>query len=274
MWNAWLVESQTGIKTERRNINNFRYADGTMLMAESEEELKSLLMGWKRRVENVGLEHNIQKTKIIASSPITFWQIDGETMEKVTDFIFLCSKITADSDCSHEIERHLLLGRKAMTNLDSVLKCRDITLPTKVCIVKAMIFLVVMYRCESWTIKKAECQRINAFELQCWRRLLRIPWIARRSNHSILNKSILNIHCKDWCWSSNTLATWFEELTHWKRPWCWEILKAKGEGSGREWDGWAVSHTQWSWTWANSRSERQGSLACCSSWGHKKLDMS
>ena len=134
------------------------------------------------------------------------------------------SKITADGDCSHEVKRCLLLGRKLFTNLDSILKSRDITLPTMVQLGKAMVFPVVMYGCESWTIKKAECQRIDAFEL-CWRRLLRVPWTARRSN-----QSILNIHWKDWCWSwnSNTLATWCEELTHWKRPWCWERLKAKG----------------------------------------------
>ena len=154
-------------------------------MAENEKEPKSLLIKVKEESEEASLKLNTQKTKIIASNPITFWQIDGETMETVTDFIFLCPKITVDGDCSHEIERHLLLGRKAMTNLDSIFKCRDITLPTEVCIVRAMIFLVVMYRCESWTIKKAECQRINAFELQCWRRLLRVPWTAR-SNQSIL----------------------------------------------------------------------------------------
>ena len=153
-------------------------------MAESEEELKSLLM--KLKDESVGLKLNIQKTKIMASSPITSWQIDEETMETVRDFIFLGSKITADGDCSHEIKRHLLLGRKAMTNLDSILKSRDITLPTKVHLVKAMVFPVVMYGCESWTIKKAEHQRIDAFELWCWRRLLRVPWTARRSNQSIL----------------------------------------------------------------------------------------
>ena len=160
----------------------------------------------------------------MASGPITSWQIDGETMETVTDFIFLGSKIIVDGDCTHEIKRHLLLGRKAMTNLDSILKSRDITLPTKVCLVKAMVFLVVMYGCESWTIKKAEHQRTDAFELWCWRRLLRVPWTARRSNQSILRKSVLNIHWKDWCWSwnSNTLVTWYKELTHWKRPWYWE----------------------------------------------------
>ena len=156
-------------------------------MAES-EELKSLLMKVKEESEKVGLKLNIQKTKIMASGPVTLWQIDGETVETVADFIFLGSKMTADGDCSHEIKRCLLLGRKVMTNLDSILKSRGITLPTKVCLVKAMVFLVVMYGCESWTVKKAECQRINAFELWCWRRLLRVPWTARRSNQSILKE--------------------------------------------------------------------------------------
>ena len=156
-------------------------------MAESEEELKSLLMKVKES-EKVGLKLNIQKTKIMASGPITSWEIDGETVETVSDFIFLGSKMTADVDCSHEIKRRLLLGRKVMTNLDSILKRRDITLSTKVCLVKAMVFPVVMYGCESWTVKKAECQRIDAFELWCWRRLLRVPWTARRSNQSILKE--------------------------------------------------------------------------------------
>ena len=147
-------------------------------MAESEEELKSLLIKVKEDSEKVGLKLNIQKTKIMASGSITSWQIDGETMETVRDFIFLGSKITADGDCSHEIKRCLLLGRKPMTNLDSILKSRDIALPTKVHLVKAMVFSVVMYRCESWTVKKAEHQRIDAFELWCWRRLLRVPWTA------------------------------------------------------------------------------------------------
>ena len=157
-------------------------------MTESEEELKSLLMQVKEESEIVGLKLNIQKTKIMASSPITSWEIDGEIVETVSDFILGGSKITADGDCSHEIKRRLLLGRKFMTNLDSILKSRDITLPTKVCLVKAMIFPVVVYGCESWTVKKAERQRIDAFELQCWRRLLRIPWTARRSNQCILKE--------------------------------------------------------------------------------------
>ena len=156
--------------------------------AESEEEIKSLLMKVKEESEKAGLKYNIQKTKIMASSPITSWQIDGESVETVRDFIFLGSKITADGDYSHEIKRLLLLGRKAMTNLDSILKSRNIALPTKVCLVKAMVFPVVMYGCESWTIKKAEHQRIDAFELWCWRRLLRVPWTARGSNQSILKE--------------------------------------------------------------------------------------
>ena len=189
MRNAGLEETQAGIKNARRNINNRRYADDTTLMAESEEELKSLLMKVKVESEKVGLKLNIQKTKIMASGPITLWQIDGETMETVRDFILGGSKITSDGDCTHEIKTCLLLGRKLMTNLDSIFKSRDITLPTKVHLVKAMVFPVVMYGCESWTIKKADLQTIDAFELWCWRRLLRVPWTARRSNQSILKIS-------------------------------------------------------------------------------------
>ena len=157
-------------------------------MAESEEEVKSLLIKVKEEHEKADLKLNIQKIKILASGPITSWQIDGEAMETVTDFIFLGSKITADGDCSHEIKRRLLLGRKAMMNLVSILKSRDITLPTKVHQVKAMVFLVIMYGCESWTIKKAKCRRIDAFELWCWRRFLRVPWTERRSNQSNLKE--------------------------------------------------------------------------------------
>ena len=187
MRNPGLEEAQAGIKIAGRNINNLRYADDTTLMAESEEELKSLLKV-KEESKKVGLKLKIQKTKIMASSPITSWQIDGETVETVAGFIFLGSKFTADGDCSHEIKRCLLLGRKVMGNLDSILKSRDITLPTKVHLVKAIVFAVVMYGCESWTVKKAERQRIDAFELWCWRRLLRVPWTARRSNQSILKE--------------------------------------------------------------------------------------
>ena len=185
MRNAGLEEAQTGIKIAGRNINNLRYADDTTLMAENEEELKSLLMKAKEESEKVGLKLNIQKMKIMASGPITSWQIDGETVEIVADFIFLGSKITADGDCSHKIKRRLLLGRKVMANLDSILKSRDITWLTKVHLVKAMVFPVVMYGCESWTIKKAEWRRIDAFELWYWRRLLRVLWTARRSNQVI-----------------------------------------------------------------------------------------
>ena len=178
MRNAGLEDAQAGIKIARRNINNLSYADDTTFMAESEEGLKILLMKVKEESEKVGLKLNIQKTKIMASSPITSWQIDGEidgeTVEAVADFIFLDSKISADGDCSHEIKRRLLLGRN-MFGLDSILKSRDITLPTKVHLVKAMVFPVVMYGCESWTVKKAEHRRIDAFELWCWRRALRVP---------------------------------------------------------------------------------------------------
>ena len=191
MRNAGLEETQAGIKIAGRNINNLRYADDTTLMAESEEELKSLLMKVKEESEKVGLKLNIniQKTKIMASGPITSWEIDGETVETVSDFTFGGSKITADGDCSHEIKRRLLLGRKVMSNLDSIFKSRNILLPTKVRLVKAMAFPVVMYGCESWTVKKAEHRTIDAFELWCWRRLLRVPWTARRSNQSILKIS-------------------------------------------------------------------------------------
>ena len=181
MRNAGLDEAQAGIKIPGRNINNLRYADDTTLMEESEEELKSLLMKVKEESQKVGLKLNIQKTKIMTSGPITSWQIDGET-------IFLGSKITADGEFSHEIKKRLLLGRKVMTNLDSIIKSRNITLSTKVCLVKALFFPVFMYGCESWTMKKAEHRRIDAFELWCWRRPLRVPWTARRSNQSILKE--------------------------------------------------------------------------------------
>ena len=184
MRNAGLEETQARIKIARRNINNLRYADDTTLMAESEEELKSLLMKVKQESEEVGLKLNIQKTKIMASGPITSWEIDGETVETVSDFILGGSKITADGDCSHEIKRLLLLGRKVMSNLDSIFKSREITLPTKVHLVKAMVFPVVMNGCECWTVKKAEHLRTDAFEPWCWR----VPWTARRSNQSILKE--------------------------------------------------------------------------------------
>ena len=188
MQNTGLEEAQVGIKTTGRSINNLTYAVDTTLIAKR-EELKSLLMKVKEESEKVGLKLNIQKTKIMAFGPITSWEIDGETMETVTGFIFSGSKITADGDYSHEIKRCLFLGRKVMTNLDSIFKSRDITLPAKVRLVKAIVFPVVLYGYESWTVKKAECRRTDGFELWCWRRLLRVPWTTRRSNQSILKIS-------------------------------------------------------------------------------------
>ena len=220
MRNAGLEEAQAGIKTARRNINNLRYADDTTLMVESEEELKSFLMKVKEESEKVGLKLNLQKTKIMASGPIISWEIDGKTVEIVSNFIILGSKITVDGDCSHEIKRRLLLGRKVMTNLDSILKSRDITWPTKVRLVKAMVFPVVKYVCESWTVKKAEHRKIDAFELWCWRRLLRVPWTARRSTQAILKEispgcSLEGLMLK---LKLQYFATSWEELTCWKRP--------------------------------------------------------
>ena len=188
MRKAGLEEALAGIKVAGRNINTLRFVDDTTLMAESEEELKTFLMKVQEESEKVGLKLNIQKTKIMASGPLTLWQNNGVTVEKVSDFIFLGSKITADVDCSNEIKSHLFLGRKVMTNLDSILKSRDITLSPNVCLVKAMVFPVVMYGCESWTIKKDKHRRIDATELWCWIRLLRVPWTARKSNQSILKE--------------------------------------------------------------------------------------
>ena len=197
MRNAGLEEAQAGIKIAGRNINKLRYADDTTLMAESEEELKSLLMKLKEESEKVGLKLNIQKTRIMASGPITSWKIGGEAVEKVSDSIFGDSKITADGDCSHDIKRFLLLGRKVMTNRDSILKSRDITLPTRIHLVKAMVFPVVMYGCERWTIKKTECQRTDAFELWCWKRLFRVSWISGDPTRPSKKKSVLGVHWKD-----------------------------------------------------------------------------
>ena len=188
MQNAGLDDAQAGIKIDRRNNNNLRYADDSTFMTESKEELKSLLMKVKEESEKADLKLNIQKTKTMASRPIPSWPIDGETMDTVMDFIFAGSKITADGDCSYEIKRCLLLGRKLMTNLDSTSKSRDMTLPAKFHLIKAMVFPVVMYGCESWTIKKAAHQRIDAFELWCWKRLLRVPWTTRRASQSILKQ--------------------------------------------------------------------------------------
>ena len=190
----------------------------------------------------------------MASSPITSWKIDGENVETVSDFIFLSSKINANGDYSHKSKRCLPLGRIAMSNLDGVLKSRDITLPTKIHIVKAIFFSVVMYGCESCTIKKAEHQRIDTLTLWCWRRLLRVPWTAR-SNQSTLKEinPEYSLEGLMWSWSSNTLATWWEELTHWKRPWCWKKLRARREEGNRGWDSWMTSPIQGTWVWGNSK---------------------
>ena len=247
-----LDEAQTGIKIAGRNINNLRYADDTTLMVENKEELKNRLMKGKEESEKFWLKLNIQKAKIMSSGPITSWQIFGETMETVTDFIFLGSKIIADGDCSHEIKRCLLLGRKAMTKLDSMLKSRDIIWPTKACLVKAMFFPVVMYGCESRTVKKTEHWRTDAFELWSWRRLLRVPWTARRSNQFILKEISL-----EYSLEGLMLKLKLQYFGHLmgrtdslKRPWCWEKLKAGGAGHDRGWDGWMASLTQWTWIWA------------------------
>ena len=226
MRNAGLDEEPAGIKIAGRNVNNLRYADDTTLMAESEELLKNLLMKVKES-EKVGLKLKIQKTKIMASGPITSWQIDAEIVETVADFIFGGSKITADGDCSHEIKRHLLLGRKVMTNLDSLLKSRDITLPTKVRLVKTMVFPVVMYGCESWTIKKAEHWRIDAFELWCWEKILESPLDC---------KEIQPVHPKGtqpWIFIGRTDAEaetpilWPSDAKNW--------LNGKGPDAGQDW---------------------------------------
>ena len=201
---------------------------------------------------------NIQKTKITASGPITSWQIDRETVATVADFIFLGSKIAADDDCSHEIKRYLLLGRKVMTNLDSILKSRDSTLSTKVHLVKAMVFPVVMDGCENWTIKKAEHRRIDAFELWCWKRLLRVPWMTRRSNQSILKQIspgcsleglMLKLRLQLWPPDAKSWLIWKDPDAG--KDW---RLKARGEGDDRRWDGWMVSPTQWRWVWIDSGS--------------------
>ena len=256
MFHTLLDEAQAGIKIARRNINNLRYSDDTTLMAESEEELKSLLMKVKEESDKVALKLNIQKTKIMAFDPITSWQIDGETVETMADFIFGGSRITADGDCSHEVKRRLLLGRKVMTNQDSILKSRDITLPTKVGLVKAMVFPVVMYGCESWSLKKAEHQRIDAFEVWWWRRLLRVPWTARRSNQSILKE--LNPRCLLEGLMLKLKLQYFGYLM-------WRTDNLKDPDAGKDWRqeekgttedemaGWH-NRLQWTWVWVNSGS--------------------
>ena len=275
MRNTGLEEAQAGIKIAGRNINNLRYADDTTLMAETKEELKSLLMKVKEESEKVDLRLNIQKTKIMTSSPITSWEIDGETVETVSDFIFFGSKITADGDCSHEIKRPLLLGRKVMTNLDNILKSRYITLSTKVRLVKAMVFSVVVYGCESWTMKKAEHQRIDAFELWCWRRLLRVPWTARRSNQSILK---ISPGCSLVGLMLKLKLQYFGHLM--RRSDSLEKTLMLGKIEGRRRRGQQDEMFRWhhrlngrGFGWTPGVGDGQGGLVCCSSWGCKELDM-
>ena len=213
-------------------------------------------MKLKRESEEVGLKLNIQKTKIMASSPITSWQIDGETVETVADYIFLGSKITANGDCSHEIKRRLLLGRKFMTNPDSILKSRDITLPTKICLVKTMVFPVVMYECESWTIKKAEHRRIDTFELWCWRRLSRVPWTARRFNQSILKEispeySLERLMLK---LKLQYFGHLMQGADSFEKTLMLANIKEGRRGDGRGWNGWTALPTRWTWAWVNSGS--------------------
>ena len=257
MRNTRLKEVQPRIKIVGRNINNLRYADDTTLKAESEEELKSLLMKVKEESEKVGWKLNIQKTKIMASSPITSWQLDGETVETVADFIFWGSKITADADCSHEMKRRLLLGRKVMTNLDSILKSRDIALPQRSHQGYGFSSSHV-WMWDSWTIKHGEHQRTDAFELWCWRRVLRVPWTARRSNQSILK---ISSGCSLEGLMLKLKLQYFGHLMQraesFEKTPCWERLRAGGEGDDWGWDGWMASPTWWTWVWVDSRMDRE-----------------
>ena len=241
-------------------------------MAESEEELKSLLMKVKEESEKADLKLSIQKTKIMASGPITSWQKDGETMETVTDFIFLGSEITADRDCSHEIERFLLLGQKAMTTLDSILKSGDITLVTKVHIAKAMVFPVVMYGCESWTIKKTEHQRTDAFKLRCWRKLLRVPWAIRRTNHSILKEISPEYSLEGFTLTLQYFGHLMQSTDSLEKTLL--LGKIEGRRRGQQRIRWLVGITidVHEFEQAPGVGDGQGSLACCSPWYHKELD--
>ena len=223
----------------------------------------------KEESEKVGLKLSIQKTKIMASGPITWWQIYGETMETVTEFIFLGSKITEDGDCRPEIKRHLLFERKAVTNLDSILKSRDITLVTKVHLVKAVIFPVVMYECKCWTIKKTECRRIDAFEVCCWRRLLTVPWTARRSNQSILKEINSEYSLEGLMLKLQYIGHLMWRASSLEKTLMLGKIEGRREGYNRGWDGWMASPTQWTWVCVNSRNG-QGSLTCCGSWGLNK----
>ena len=272
MRNTGLNEAQAGIKIAGRNINNLSYADDTTFMAESEEELKSFLMKVKEKSEKVGLKLNIQKTEIMTSSPITSWQIDRETVETVSDLIWGGSKITADGDYSHEIKRHLLLGRKVMTNLDSLLRSRDITLPTKIHLVKAMVFPVVVYGCKSRPIKKAECQKIDAFEVWCWRRLLRVPWTARRSDQSILKEM-----SPEYSLEGLMLKLKLQYFGHlmWRAD-SFEKTLMLGKIKGRRRRGW--QRMRWLDGITDSMDlslgklqvgDGEGDLVCCGSWRHR-----
>ena len=275
-----LDEAQAGIKIDRRNINNLRYTDDTTLMEESKEELKSLLMQVKEKSEKAGCKFNIQETKIVASGFITSLQIDGETMETVTDFIFLGSKITADGDCSQEIKRHSLLGRKVMTNLDSLLKSRDLTLPTKVCLSKAVVFPVVIYGYESRTIKKTEHWRIDAFDLWCWRRLLRVPWTARRPNQSILKEI-----SPEYSLEGLMLKLKFQYFGHLMRRAFFFPFTRKDPDTGKDWGqeekgmtedemvGWHHRLNGHELKQATGAGDGQGSLACYSPWDCKESDI-
>ena len=255
--NARLDEAQVEIKIAGRNINNLRYADDTTLMAEREEELKSLLMKVKVESEKAGLKVNIQKVKIMASGPITSWEIDGETMQQWQILFFRATKSLQMVTAAMKLKDTWSLEEKLWPNIGSILKIRDITLPTKVHVVKAMVFPVVAYGCESWTLKKAERWTIDAFELWCWRRLLRVPWSARRFNQSVNPKG-------NQCWiligrtdaEVEAPILWPLDVKNWLigKDWCQERLKARGEGDKRGWDGWMASPTWWTWVWASSRS--------------------
>ena len=249
--------STSGIKIAGRNINNFRYPDDTILMAESEEELKSVLMKVKEESEKVGLKFNIKKIKITAFGSITSRQIDGETVETVSDFIFGGSQITVNGDCCHEIKRRLLLRRKVMTNLDCLLKIRHITLPTKIHQVKAIVFSVFMYGCESWTIKKAQRRRIDAFELWCWRRFLRVSWTARRSHYSIIKEISPEYSLEGLMMKLKLLILWPPDVKNWliwKDPDAGKDWRQEEKGMTENGDGWMASLTQWTWVWLNSGS--------------------
>ena len=274
MWNARLDDSQ---KLESRLLGEISVTQGGGWHHPNDRKqkgTKELLDKGARGEWRSWLKTEHSKTKIMASDHIASWQIDGGKKWKQWQTLFSWAPKSLRTVTAARKLRHPLLGRKAMTNLNSILQSREITLLTKLYIVKVMVSLVVMCRCESWTIKKAECWKNDAYKLWCWRRLLRVPWIARRSNQSILREfnpeySLEGLMLK---WSSNTLGTWCKELIHWKRPWCWERLRARGEGGERGWDGWMASLTQWSWVWANSeRQWRTGKPGVLQSMGSQRI---